>query len=117
MNKNIFSAILAVALCFISLQMAGAYDIFDAISKKNISEVKDFIGKNPELIKSKNSEGLTMVQCAAKSGSVEIVKFLQSKGANIKDINDKGWNLIHFASTGGSTDMVKFLISEGLDIK
>jgi ankyrin repeat protein len=105
MKINIFSAILAVVICFISLQKAGAYDIFDAISKKNISEVKDFIGKNPELIKGKNSEGLTMLQCAAKSGSVEIVKFLQSKEQILKICNDKG-GALYICCHSGSTDMV-----------
>jgi ankyrin repeat protein len=96
---------------------ARSQDIFDALEKKNLEEVKALIEANPQLVMVKDETGETPLHHAALQKQPEMVLYLISKGAdvNIKDVNLR--TPLHLSANAGSIECTRILIEKGADVK
>lgn len=60
--------------------------IHTAASNGDRAEVERLLTENMELLKARDPEGLTPLQCAVRAGSREVADLLRSKGARIEDL-------------------------------
>jgi len=96
---------------------ARCQDIFDALEKNNIEQVKAIIEANHQLLMAKDETGDTPLHYAAQQKQPEMVLYLLGKGA---DVNAKDVNLrtpLHSSTIAGSKECTAILIERGADTK
>lgn len=91
-------------------------NIKQAISAKNIAEVKKFYTANNKDDDITKYDLNKLMKRAVRDGNLEIVKYFVSEGADITNVNVKGYSLLHFAVFYGQLEIVKYLVEQGLDI-
>jgi 7,8-dihydropterin-6-yl-methyl-4-(beta-D-ribofuranosyl)aminobenzene 5'-phosphate synthase len=111
--KRIIIALFVMSLWALPLL---AQDILKAAQQGDIDTVKKLLNKNPDLLKTKDENGITPMHVAANGGHKEIIELLLSKGAdaNIKDNN--GRTPLFFAAGNGSIDICTLLIEKGAQV-
>jgi ankyrin repeat protein/Tfp pilus assembly protein PilF len=90
-------------------------NIFDAIRKGTLEDVKYFVEqKNIDVnIKDSNGRGPTPLHIAAACGNADVVVYLISNGADVNARAEDGHTPLHSAS---SAEVVKILLSAGADV-
>jgi ankyrin repeat protein len=91
--------------------------LFRSIEKGDISEVNLLIGKNPSLIKSADSGGLTALHKAAQEGQDYIIICLLKQGAKMNVRDKRGLTPLHWAAIKDRLTTALLLRSSGADIK
>uniref|UniRef100_A0A8V5G4P0 Uncharacterized protein n=1 Tax=Melopsittacus undulatus TaxID=13146 RepID=A0A8V5G4P0_MELUD len=86
-------------------------DIFDAVTKGNLSELEKTLKDND--INKLNPSSETLLHVAAANGHATVMEYLISKGAKV-DVKDKnGRTPLHRAAEKGHGDAVKALLQSG----
>ena len=94
---------------------------FDACAKGDIDGVRDFLEKDPGVVRTGNpgahDEAWTGLHSAAKGGHTEIVRLLLAHGAdpNAREAGDHTYPL-HWAAAGGYLETVRALLDAGGDV-
>ncbi|MFC1843106.1 ankyrin repeat domain-containing protein [Candidatus Dependentiae bacterium] len=119
MFKSNKTTILSIAvLCSLasSLSLEGG-NIFEAIRKKNLKEVKRLVKKEKVDI-NKANRGWTPLYCACSCNSLDIVKYLVQNGAkkSINEANDDVETPLYWACMFNNLDMAKLLVENGAQI-
>jgi ankyrin repeat protein len=92
-------------------------DIFDALEKNDLAQIKALIEANSQLVMVKDETGDTPLHHAAWQKQPEMILYLISKGA---DVNIKDANLrtpLHLSTNAGSIECTRILIEKGADVK
>ncbi|MFC1843017.1 ankyrin repeat domain-containing protein, partial [Candidatus Dependentiae bacterium] len=113
-KKIILSTFALAALLSSSLSFAGG-NIFDAIKKRNIKEVKRLVEKEKIDVNKADDYGETPLSCACWRNSLDMVKCLVENGAK-KSINKEDYNCVtplFWACQNNNLKMVKYLIQKG----
>jgi ankyrin repeat protein/L-ascorbate metabolism protein UlaG (beta-lactamase superfamily) len=97
-----------------SATIPGGID--DAIRSGDVPSVRSLVEKNPEILESKNEEGLTPLNLAAREGKTEVVKELLRLGADLTAGDFEESRPIHNAAVGGFVDTVDVLLAAGADV-
>lgn len=90
-------------------------DIFHAIEKDDMPQLKTFLQKNPSLANAKGYLGETVLMRAIAHGNKNIVDYLISQGADIHAKDNYGRGALWYAIMD-HYDIMKDLLSRGLDI-
>jgi len=107
----IFPLLLAVNACANSNQ-----DLFQAIEKGNLEEVKFIMTKSVDINKRDTVVGDTPLGRAIRKGYLEIVKYLVEHGANVNEIDPIGRSPLHVAVENQHLDIVKYLVEKGANL-
>jgi len=111
-----FKSILFIAIIWLASLEADAQNIFNAVLTGDLAKVKEFIEKEPKLVKAKvNGSGWyssTPLHLATQKDNVEIVKYLIEKGADINGLRDDFMTPLMMAGINVS----KVLVESGVDI-
>jgi ankyrin repeat protein len=97
-------------------------DIFSAVKKGTVKDVRDFVEQNPNMVNAKDNDGWTPLHFAALSStSVEILEYLVSQGANINAKSMRTLRMsevtpLHVAIIKRNIEFAKFLISANADV-
>jgi len=92
-------------------QKPSLKQLHDAIFDEKLSQVKQIIEADPELVNQKKN-ARTALHVAARSGNSEMVEFLLAKGANPNITDDAGWTGIHCASFSGNVKTIEAFIKD-----
>jgi ankyrin repeat protein len=103
---------------FLSFVMVSAQEkaksIFDIARTGTVSEVKELMKQNPDIINQTNESGFSPLILACYRGNVEVAKFLMD---NVKDINYKSQEGTALAglSVKYNKDLVEYLLKRKAD--
>lgn len=90
--------------------------IFDWVKEGNGADVRERLEANPELLRSKDENGLGLLHWAADRGNAAMLSLLLSlDGSNVDAIDDGGQTALHYASSCGHLSAVCTLLSAGAD--
>jgi ankyrin repeat protein len=91
-----------------------AKNIFDIARTGTVSEVKDLMKKNPNVINETNESGFSPLILACYRGNVEVAKFLID---NVKDINykSKEGTALSGLSFRYNKELVEYLLKKNAD--
>ena len=96
---------------------ASSATIFDAVKSGDMKEVKALLKVNPDLVFSKDPNGVTALDWATVNGHKDVAELLLSHEA---DVNGKdgvdGWTALHYAANHGNKDIAELLLSHGADV-
>lgn len=104
--------LLSVFLSFSFLSAQGkAKSIFDVARSGTVSEVKELMKQNPDIINQNNENGFSPLILACYRGNVEVAKFLMD---NVKDINYKSQEGTALAglSVKYNKDLVEYILTK-----
>jgi len=109
---------LAYAGLFIILLVStlNADDIYEAIDSGNVEQTTILLEQNPDLLNTKNNNGMTPLNLAAYRGHVDIVAKLLEMGADPSIGDNENSQPIHNAAVAGKTDVIETLLKHGVDI-
>lgn len=75
-----------------------AADIYEAIRKNNITQVKALLDEDQSLVRGADANGMQPIHIAVHYGQTEIVKLLISRGADVKATTHDRITPLHFAA-------------------
>ena len=93
-------------------------DIFEAVQKGTIEDVKFYIEKKDIDVNVRTKEGLTPLFAAVSIGNIEVAKYLISVGADVNLRSNVGMPPLFFAVAipNRDIDIIKLLVSAGADV-
>ncbi|MBN2461630.1 MAG: ankyrin repeat domain-containing protein [Candidatus Cloacimonetes bacterium] len=92
-------------------------DIFELITTGNLELIRDEITRDPELLNSRNENGLNPLNFAAYSAQLPIVKLLLSRDCELRNRDQEGSNPLHNAAAGGNMEVVEYLVDLGFSLQ
>lgn len=93
-------------------------NIQSAKRAEDLKDLKIFLKKNPGLVNSRDTNGLTMLHYAAYAGDMGSVRLLMENGADLNaKVKGSGWTPFFLASLGGHTEMVTWFIGNGIPLE
>ncbi|MCP5106099.1 MAG: hypothetical protein GY950_22125, partial [bacterium] len=101
----------------ISLMPCAADEIHDAAQKGDTVKVKNLLKKNPELLNSKDANGMTPLHFALFTGKKELVDFLIAGGAKVNAADNQGITPLMIAAFFGHKQGAQLLISKGAKLE
>ncbi len=111
-----FEIIAILFLLTAQLFASVSQDLFKAIEKGNLEEVKSAIGKGANVNERDVAIGDTALVRAIRKGHLDIVKCLVEHGANVNEADVWNHTPLHKAVDHQDLNMVKFLIENGANI-
>jgi len=112
MKKSILVSFVILALS----TAAWPQDIFEALRKGDIQSVKALVEKSPELLDSRDRNGLTPLHYAANGGDAGLINYLIDKGAKLEPKETRKTPL-HLAATNDRSEAVAALIKKGAPLE
>lgn len=104
-----------VLLC-IPYAQSQSQDIWTSIKAGDLTEVKEFLSKDPGLLNQKNTEFLTPLNLAAEQNQSDIAAFLLEQGADPLKGDRENSQPIHLAAFSGSIPIAEMLLSQGVKV-
>ncbi|MGD9345868.1 MAG: ankyrin repeat domain-containing protein [Candidatus Aminicenantes bacterium] len=101
-----------LVLCAVFLM---AQDIHRAAGQGDLTKVKEFLEKNPELLDAKDGQGNTPLMLAANSGQKDVVGFLITQRPNLNIANTYKYTPLHYSILRRHIDIAEMLIRAGAD--
>jgi ankyrin repeat protein len=101
------------------LVLCGAYwcaqsqDVFQALRKGDVEAVKALVDKSPQILDSRDSDGMTALHHAARDGNAALINYLVNKGAKTEIQNNHGQTPLHLAAIFDRKDAVAALVKRG----
>ena len=91
-----------------------------AARKKNLGALRTLLNRSeckipPPLLQ--KSCGLSLIACASKSGSIEVVSLLLDAGCSVFDLDFEGCTPLHHAASTGPPEIARLLIARGADVR
>jgi len=114
MKQILRLAVLLVVLAWSRLAFCG--EIHDAAKAGDLEKVKALLNANPDLVNSKNTNGLAPLHFAAYSGHVVVVKLLLDNKADVNVTNKSGMTPLSFAVDAGHRDVAELLLTNKAEV-
>ena len=110
------AAVTLVALAWSSLAFCG--EIHDAAAAGDLEKIKALLKANPDLVNSKNTNGVTPLMFAADVGDIETVKLLLASNADVNARDDHGITplLMVVGPDRKNMDMAELLLASNADV-
>lgn len=107
------------ALAAIQARKAENAALFAAVKKGDVATLEKMLQANPELIKSQEYWGQTLIIHALEQGEkgLSVVELLLKKGADINQANNSERTPLDFAIASGSEVLVRLLLDKGAKIE
>jgi len=100
-----------------AFSIVHAQSIFDAIHKGDAEAVKVLVEKSPQIVDSRDSDGMTPLHHAARGGNAALVNYLIENGANKESQDNYGKTPLHLAATYDRKDAVEALVNHGAELE
>jgi ankyrin repeat protein len=120
------AAVIMVALAWSSLVCYGQdtntistttdTNIFDAVRNDDLARVQALLKDNPNLVKSKDTYGLTPLFWAADQDHNEVAALLLTNGADVNATNAAGDSALIMAAYNNYTNMVELLLANQANV-
>ncbi|HEY5043797.1 MAG TPA: ankyrin repeat domain-containing protein [Verrucomicrobiae bacterium] len=110
------SVVLILLLIFVCLFFRGKFDIHYAARHGEIRKIKMLLWVNPDLVNSKDTNGMTPLHIAANLGWQEEVVLLLDKKADVNAKSNNGGTPLLFASYANRQDEAEWLLAHKADI-
>jgi ankyrin repeat protein len=94
----------------------GEEDLSGAVIRGNVSEVKQLLKSNPELMNRVDGMGRTSLFWAVFVGQNELAKLLVDEGANVNIADNSGSTVLHLATRRTDLDIVKLLLAHKAEV-
>ena len=109
MKKSIviLSLILALAVA------AQSQEIFDLLHKGDIPAVKALVEKTPQVLESRDGDGMTLLHYAAIGGSADLINYFIDKGAKLEFQDAQLKTPLHLAAMNDRQNAVAALLKRG----
>ena len=91
--------------------------IVDAVSLGDRSSVEDLLNRSPDLVRTTDSHGLSLLHVAAESGDVEVARLLVEKGADVEQGARGRETPLHVAALLGALPTVNLLLDNGANLE
>lgn len=111
--RNSFTSLSFLFVLFGISSVTYSQDIFEALRKGDIEAVKVLVEKSPQILDSRDSDGMTPLHHAARDGNAVLVDYFIDKGAKIEIQNNQGKTPLHLAATFDRKDAVAALVKRG----
>jgi len=98
LTREAYMKLLFATLLLLAASDVKAQDLWTAIRKGQVSEVKAQKDKDPMLIDSKTSSGMTPLHAAVASGNIEMTRLFLKWGVQVDDKNVHGWTALALAA-------------------
>ena len=115
-HKEFFSmkkSTLVSLMLICAFSVSQSQTIFEALRKSDIEAVKALVEKSPQILDSRDNDGMTALHHAARDGNAVLVDYLIDKGAKIELQNNQGKTPLHLAATFDRKDAVAALVKRG----
>ena len=109
-----YGSVIAVSLLLWS-HSAFADEIHDAAQVGDLAKVKSLVGKNHDILSSRDERGITPLYYAALNGRTEVVRFLIERGSDVNEALSNGMTPLHVAASKYK-DIVLLLVNNGADV-
>jgi len=103
-----------VTLAWNSLALCD--EIHNAAKSGDLAKVKALLKVNPDLVSSKDNDGVTPLHLAAQNGRKDLVELLLAKKAEVNAKAINGWTPLHYAARDGHKDVVKLLLANKAEV-
>ena len=103
-----------VALVWSCLAFCG--EIHDAALAGDLEKVKVLLKAHPDLINSKDTNGMTPLHFAAHNGNKDMVEFLLADKVKVNAKARGGITPLYYAAEGGHLDVVELLLANKADV-
>ena len=109
-----YGSVIAVSLLLWSYS-AFAGEIHDAAQVGDLAKVKSLVGKNHDILSSRDDRGITPLYYAALNGRTEVVKYLIERGADVNETLSNRMSPLHVAASKYK-EIVLLLVNNGADV-
>lgn len=106
----------AYLVLFLGLALAApalSQEVFDLLRKGDVPAVKALVEKSPQLVKARDSRGLTLLHLAANGTNPELIEFLVAKGAEVEAAGGPAGTPLHVAAANDRREAVAALLKRG----
>jgi ankyrin repeat protein len=106
------------ALAQLLVQRGAELNLYEACTVGELSRVKAWIERQPELVNAYAPDGFQPLGLAAFFGQIEIVEFLLSRGAEVNSPSRNAMRVmpLHSAIANQRSEIVKLLLEHGADV-
>ena len=108
--------LLVLFVVIILAAAAWPQDVFEALRKGDIQAVKALVENSPEVLESRDRDGLTLLHYAAFGGDAGLINYLVDKGAKLEPANSQETPL-HLAAQNDRSEAVAALIKKGAPLE
>ncbi|TFG75899.1 MAG: hypothetical protein E4H23_10245, partial [Chrysiogenales bacterium] len=95
---------------------ALAEEVKNVIRSGELPALQALVEKDPGLLKTRDSQGRTLLHLAAVAGHLEMVRWLIGRGVEVDARTAQMSTPLMHASLAGKTDIVRLLLARGADI-
>jgi cytohesin len=97
---------------------AFGQDLFDAVKKNDLTQVRAFLEKEPASVTRKDADGRTVLHWAARArrANVELMTLLIDKGADVNARDNNRIVPLHSAASRSQKKAVALLVARGADL-
>jgi len=96
--------------------MSNFTDVVQSIEEGEISNLGDFISRNPDLLVQRDNSELTLLHLSAICGNIPASRILINNGAEIDCIDEVGNTPLIEASLRGNELLIELLLSKGANV-
>jgi ankyrin repeat protein len=112
-NQTPRSILVVTVLLLGSTSALHAQEVFDLVNANDLAKVKALVEKSPQVLDSRDGDGMTSLHHAARNGNAALVEYLIDKGAKTEIQNNQGKTPLHLAATFDRKDAVAALVRIG----
>jgi hypothetical protein len=94
----------------------GTEEIFHAIFRGDLEQVRGLIEVNADLVHSKDADGESALHHAVEEGHKDVVEFLLAKGADVNAKANNGTTPLHVAAVGGNKEVAELLLANRAEV-
>lgn len=109
-----FAILIVVILVWRNLAFGG--DIFDAVKRGDVEEVRSYLKNNPDLVFTNGGHGMTPLHLAVASGHLEVMELLLASNANVDATDKFGKTPLDDAAFYGRKDVAEMLIRSNANV-
>ena len=93
------------------------HELLNEVNEANASldKIKEIVDKGAD-VNTKNKDGDTPLNLAARNGRIDIIQYLSTKGSDVNEPNENGYAPLIWAALNGQTETIEYLESKGAEI-
>lgn len=113
MKRYTLSMAIAIVALLISSSPLFGEQIHDTVASGDLKKVKELLKANPELVSSKDKDGVTPLQVAAAYGRKDMAEFLLANNADVNARAYNGTTPLIVAESNKHKEMAEWLLVHG----